>query len=142
MEALPERIRRVFPFLPVPKAPVKEKNRGVEGKPKKRKPQMGEFKDNPGRTTPKSSPTARPNHHPTVKPQKLMQYLVTIGSRKGDVVLDPYCGSGTTGVSCMLHGRQFVGIELDPEYVEIAKDRIFGVLGPLFAKVAREESEE
>lgn len=94
------------------------------GLPEKAKPQMGEFKDNPGRATPKSSPTPRPNHHPTAKPVRLMSYLVMLGSREGDVVLDPYTGSGTTGVAVVGLQRNFLGCDLDPEYVQIAVSRI------------------
>ena len=64
------------------------------------------------------------NHHPTVKPLSLMQWLVRLVARPGDVVLDPFTGSGTTGVACAKEGRDFIGIELDAEYVEIARRRI------------------
>lgn len=67
------------------------------------------------------------NTHPTVKPLRLMAYLVTLGSRAGDVVLDPFLGSGTTGIAALQLGRHFVGIERDPEYVEIARRRISAV---------------
>jgi DNA modification methylase len=64
------------------------------------------------------------NHHPTVKPTNLMQYLVRLVTRKGGVVLDPFCGSGSTGKACAYEGMQFIGIERETEYVEIAKARI------------------
>lgn len=64
------------------------------------------------------------NNHPTVKPQALMEYLVTMVTREGAVVLDPFMGSGSTGVACSTLGREFVGIELDPAYYDIAKRRI------------------
>ena len=64
------------------------------------------------------------NSHPTVKPIKLMSYLITMGSREGDIVLDPFCGSGTTGVAAMLLGRKFICIERKPEYHKIAKARL------------------
>jgi DNA modification methylase len=53
-----------------------------------------------------------------------MSYLITLGSRKGDVILDPFCGSGSTGVAAVTLKRQFFGIDLEPEYVDIAKKRI------------------
>jgi DNA modification methylase len=64
------------------------------------------------------------NFHPTVKPIKLMQYLVKMITPPNGIVLDPFCGSGTTGVACKLDGFQFVGLEQDPEYSKIADARI------------------
>jgi len=65
------------------------------------------------------------NHHPTVKPISLMRYLVRLTKTPtGGVVLDPFMGSGTTGIACELEGREFIGIEREPEYVEIAEKRI------------------
>ena len=67
------------------------------------------------------------NNHPTVKPLKLMEYLCKLTmTPTGGVVLDPFMGSGTTGVACKILNRVFVGIEKDPEYFEIAKKRIEG----------------
>ena len=67
------------------------------------------------------------NNHPTVKPIALMEYLVKLVSREGQVVLDPFMGSGTTGMACKRLGREFIGIEMMPDYMEIAKARIDGV---------------
>ena len=67
------------------------------------------------------------NSHPTVKPLALMEYLVKLVSREGQVVLDPFMGSGTTGMACKKLDREFIGIEMMPEYMEIAKRRIGGV---------------
>lgn len=53
-----------------------------------------------------------------------MSYLITLGSRSKDVILDPYCGSGTTGVAAVTTNRKFFGAELDPEYADTAKARI------------------
>ena len=64
------------------------------------------------------------NHHPTVKPTKLMQYLCRLVTPRGGVVLDPFMGSGSTGKACKLEGFQFIGIELDKEYCKIAEARI------------------
>jgi len=64
------------------------------------------------------------NFHPTVKPIKLMQYLVKMITPPNGIVLDPFCGSGTTGVACKLDGFQFVGLEQDLEYAKIAEARI------------------
>jgi site-specific DNA-methyltransferase (adenine-specific) len=66
------------------------------------------------------------NFHPTVKPLKLMEYLCTLTKTPtGGIVLDPFMGSGTTGIACKNTGRDFIGIELDREYFEIAKHRIY-----------------
>lgn len=56
---------------------------------------------------------------------------VLAGSRPGDTVLDPFCGSGTTGAVAVRHQRDFIGIELNPAYVELARRRISAV-APLF----------
>lgn len=65
-----------------------------------------------------------PNHHPTVKPTSLMQYLVRLVTPKGGVVLDPFMGSGSTGKACVYEGFNFIGIDQDLDYVGIAKARI------------------
>jgi site-specific DNA-methyltransferase (adenine-specific) len=68
--------------------------------------------------------TERTNHHPTVKPTDLMAYLVRLVTPPGGTVLDPFTGSGSTGKACMCEGFNFVGCELSPEYLAIAKARI------------------
>ena len=68
-------------------------------------------------------PTAK-NFHPTVKPIKLMSYLITIGSRPDDIVLDPYVGSGTTAIAAKRLRREYIGFELDPDYFELARARL------------------
>ncbi|WP_282026845.1 DNA-methyltransferase [Limimaricola cinnabarinus] len=62
--------------------------------------------------------------HPTQKPIALMEYLIRTYTQGGETVLDPTMGSGTTGVACANTGRDFIGIERDPEYMEIARNRI------------------
>lgn len=62
--------------------------------------------------------------HPTQKPVALMEYLIKTYTDDGDVVLDCVMGSGTTGVACVNTGRNFIGIEMDEKYFQIAKDRI------------------
>jgi hypothetical protein len=68
-------------------------------------------------------PRAR-NHHPTVKPVELMRWLVRLVTPPGGLVLDPFMGSGSTGCAAVLEGFRFVGLDIDPEYVRIAKARI------------------
>ena len=62
--------------------------------------------------------------HPTEKPVELMRIFIENSSNAGDVVLDPFMGSGSTGVACVNTGRNFIGIELDEQYFNIAQDRI------------------
>lgn len=62
--------------------------------------------------------------HPTQKPLSLLEYLVKTYTNEGDIVLDNCMGSGTTGVACKKLNREFIGIELDPNYFNIAKNRI------------------
>ena len=64
------------------------------------------------------------NFHPTVKPTELMRYLCRLITPPNGIVLDPFMGSGSTGKGAILEGFDFIGMELDPEYVEIAKARI------------------
>lgn len=68
--------------------------------------------------------------HETQKPVELMELLVELVSKEGHTVLDPFMGSGTTGVACKNLGRKFIGVERDPEYFNIAKERIIGEENP------------
>ncbi len=72
-------------------------------------------------------------YHPTQKPLDLMRWCVCMATKPGDTVLDPFMGSGTTGVACRMEGRNFIGIELDPHYYAIAERRIANAQPPLFA---------
>jgi site-specific DNA-methyltransferase (adenine-specific) len=64
------------------------------------------------------------NHHPTVKPTDLMRYLCRLVTPPNGTVLDPFMGSGSTGKAAILEGLQFIGIDMTPEYVDIARARI------------------
>ncbi len=109
---------KTFPFLIVPKASKSEKNKGLDI-----------LKTNNTRVNaPRSSEeekftTHLRNNHPTVKPLKLMSYLITLGSHPGDIVLDPFGGSGTTALASKLLGRYCIGIEIEEKYCEIAAKR-------------------
>jgi len=73
------------------------------------------------------------NDHPTVKPLKLMEYLcILTKTPTGGIVLDPFAGSGTTGMACKKTGRSYILIEKDPDYVKIAERRIDATMGSLF----------
>ena len=62
--------------------------------------------------------------HPTQKPTSLMVWCIEKLTNPGDLILDPFCGSGTTGVACVQTGRRFIGIEIDEDYADIARARI------------------
>lgn len=64
------------------------------------------------------------NHHPTLKPIELMHHLVKLVSFENQTVLDPFMGSGSTGVSCLALKRKFIGFELEKEYFEISQKRL------------------
>jgi len=109
-------------LLQFPKASKRERNAGCEGMEKR--PAF----DNPngsmgGNMGSKSGP--RQNFHPTVKPVHLMSWLVRLVSKEGDTVLDPFMGSGTTGVACKKLNRNFIGIEIEEEYIKIAEARLW-----------------
>lgn len=94
-EDLPENIQRTYPLIQTPKPSKKEKTLGTNK-----------------------------NNHPTIKPIKLMSYLITLFTREGDYVLDPFMGSGTTGLACKLLNRNFIGIDFTEEYFDIANERL------------------
>ena len=79
------------------------------------------------------------NKHPTVKPTAFMRYLCRLVTPKGGTVLDPFCGSGSTGKAAVAEGFQFVGIELDTEYAKIAELRSAPIPAP--SKVERTEEQ-
>ena len=124
---LPDEIKRTFPFLAVPKPSKSEKNNGLDRFEKQEKIFNGQS-DKPSKdmkgVEQKFTTQPSANNHPTVKPTTLMSYLVTLGSRKGDVVLDPFAGSGTTAISCVFSERNYLLIEREKEYYKILKARI------------------
>ena len=130
---LPEEVRNTFPFLVVPKASKSEKNMGLDDFEKQQKIYNGQSpessKDMKG-VEKKFTTQPSQNIHPTVKPIQLFSYLVTLGSRKDDVVLDPFMGSGTTPISCVTLDRKYLGIEREKEYFEIAEARVDKAINP------------
>jgi DNA modification methylase len=123
-------------FFYCPKTSKAERNAGLEGFEKKQIAGKGnglartcatcgasvlEGCDCPDRTY--ENPT-KANHHPTVKPIALMRWLVRLVTPPGGTVLDPFTGSGSTGCAAVLEDFDFVGIEKDREYVEIASARM------------------
>ena len=75
-----------------------------------------------------STESADKNGHPCPKPIGWMKWAVSLASRAGDRILDPFMGSGTTGVAAVNLGRQFIGIELEPKYFDISRRRISDAL--------------
>ena len=111
-------------FIITPKASKSEKNKGLDDFEEKDSASMEWNRyDADGTITPRK-PVVGKNHHPTVKPLKLMSYLITLGSREGDVVLDPFMGSGTTPLASKNMGRNYIGIEREEEYFKICCARV------------------
>jgi DNA modification methylase len=83
------------------------------------------------------------NEHPCAKPIGAMRWMVNKGSLEGETVLDPFMGSGTTGVACVELGRNFIGIEKDQKYFEIACQRIEHAYsqGQLFHSLSKPKQE-
>ena len=75
--------------------------------------------------------------HPTQKPLSLMSRIILASTKKGDLILDPFCGSGTTGIAANLLERNFVGIEREREYVEVSQRRRLEVENPIIAESYR-----
>ena len=118
-----------------PKTSKAEKNRGLEdfeakpmawGNQAKAELKRGnlDWKGNQGDGTKHNKVSMRVNTHPTVKPQELMKYLCRMVTPKGGTVLDPFMGSGSTGCAAKDEGFNFIGIEKEKEYFDIADARI------------------
>lgn len=114
-------------FFYCAKASKRERNIGCEGLEKRAAHRYSDKAQGPLPQQTPNKNTPESNFHPTVKPIALMEYLVKLVSREGQVVLDPFMGSGTTGMACKKLNREFIGMEMMPEYMEIAKARIDGV---------------
>ena len=116
---LPDEVKKVFPFLIVPKPSSGEKQEGLDEFEEK------QWVTNSKKNKPQNdSAVYRKNFHPTVKPLDLMSYLITLGSREDNLVLDPFMGSGTTAIACRLLNRQFIGFEINKDYYNLAQARL------------------
>jgi DNA modification methylase len=121
-------------FFYTPKASKRERNAGLEGMEKKQTTGGGGLTANTKDDGTLETASAggkygsikayQQNNHPTVKPIALMEYLIRLITPPQGTVLDPFMGSGTTGIAAKNLGFNFIGIELDQEYFEIAKNRI------------------
>lgn len=109
-------------FFYCAKASKSERNAGLDGVELKENSGSYQFRADGSLDGKPKQPKA--NFHPTVKPIKLMEYLVCLVTPSGGVCLDPFMGSGTTGVACKNLNRNFIGIELDQEYFKLAEKRI------------------
>ena len=76
------------------------------------------------------TPARDSSEHNAVMPVELAERCIKAGTRPGEIVLDPFCGSGTTGVAALNLGRRFVGIELLRRFTEGSRERLDAVLGP------------
>lgn len=101
------------------KASSAERNAGLDGFEERARGNLNQGMQNMGKRT-----THFRNAHPTVKPVELMRWLIRLVTPPGGLVLDPFTGSGTTGVAAHLEGVEFLGIEREAEYAEIARARI------------------
>ncbi len=116
-------------FFYCAKASKSDRDDGLEGMETSTAGEMtgGRKEGSAGLNSPRSGAgrtTGGKNHHPTVKPTSLMQYLCRLVTPPDGTVLDPFMGSGSTGRGAVKEGFSFIGIEIDPEYFEIAKKRI------------------
>lgn len=105
-------------FFYAAKASTTEREAGCEQLPLRDAAVFSKKKGTPG--------VRRRNHHPTAKPaaQSLMAWLVRLTCPAGGVVLDPFAGSGSTGIAALLEGRRFMGVERDPAFTEVAVARL------------------
>ena len=120
---------RAARFFYCPKASKKDRDEGCNGLPVvTHQSGMGGAMpiDDDGNDRDRFKSQSR-NHHPTVKPTDLMRYLCRLVTPPNGTVLDPFMGSGSTGKAAMLEGFNFIGIEREAEYIEIAKARIEAV---------------
>jgi DNA modification methylase len=110
-------------FFYCPKADRAERNAGLDALDEK--PLLwSSGRQSPGTFQADGTHRAARNHHPTVKPIALMRWLCRLVTPAGGLVLDPFAGSGTTGIAALAEGFRFAGVEREAEYVEIARLRI------------------
>jgi len=112
-------------FFYCAKASKSERNYGCDDLEYKNQYEQNKWTENDYRKG-KGEKTTQPrkNNHPTVKPIKLMEYLIKLVSKENAIVLDPFLGSGTTAIACVKLNRRFIGIEKEAEYIKIAEARI------------------
>jgi DNA modification methylase len=118
--SLPKEVRSVYPFLIVSKASQDERHSGLQDQYRNvvdaRMKIDGDLE---------SDETLESDTHPTIKPTKLMLYLITLLSRPTDIIMDPFLGSGTTAMAARMIGRRYIGFENDKNYYRVAMRRIY-----------------
>jgi len=124
---LQDDVKKTGDLLFVCKTSVSEKNAGLDGFEKKDKYERGSVSNSfegiqGSRKNPKIMPSQ--NTHPTTKPIALYNYLLEMFSKSGDIILDPFCGSGVTPIACVLTNRKYIGIDISEEYCAISRSRI------------------
>lgn len=120
-------------YFLIPKAGRAERNAGVDLD--ERPLLWSSATAPPGSFQSAGTKRAARNHHPTVKPLELMQHLVRLVTPRGGVVLDPFVGSGSTAIAALAAGRRCIGIDRDPEYLDIARRRLQLLRGEDMAEV-------
>jgi site-specific DNA-methyltransferase (adenine-specific) len=111
-------------FFYVAKASKRERNAGLGAEVKSKQGARPNSADASGKLPDHDHRETGGNNHPTVKPVKLMEYLCNLITPPGGTVLDPFMGSGSTGVAAKNLGFEFIGIEMNEEYFEIAEKRL------------------
>ena len=101
-----------------------ERTAGLDAREPQKKPTWSSGEANPGTFQSEGTSEVSRNPHPTVKPVELMRWLIRLITPPGGLVLDPFCGSGTTGCAAALENVSFLGLEAEAEYVSLAQDRI------------------
>jgi len=111
-------------FKYTPKASKSERNLGCEELEAKEQKITNQYEMPREDGSIREIPPPRKNNHPTVKSLGIMEYLIKLVSKENAVILDPFMGSGTTGIACIKLNRKFIGIEKEEEYCKIANARI------------------
>jgi len=144
LKQLPENIQKTFPFMLESKPQQKEKNKGLENLESKKKYVAWNYSQSPVCIDCNKTLNWTNNHnncswkvyykemensttkniHPTVKPIKLMSYLIVLWSRTGDTILDPFSWSGSTLIAAKINDRNYIWFDITKEYIDIAEARL------------------
>lgn len=126
-------------FFYCPKTSKRERNAGLDHLPEQLKPTWSSGEANPGTFQAEGTTKTAQNNHPTVKPVALMAWLCRLVTPPGGVVLDPFLGSGSTGIAALREGFEFVGIEQSADYLTIASARIEHAEASMIEHVAQHQ---
>jgi hypothetical protein len=117
---LPSDVAQTFPVLVCPRVSVQERERGCEKIPPEKMESVGKRSGVKGR----QASNLLHNNHPSLKPVRLMCWLVQLFTDLDQLILDPFCGAGSTGIACKMLGRDFLGIDQNRRYSQIARARL------------------